>query len=52
MVDTVKRVNPLCFKIDTALLAKETLQPLVIFDTKYKGDKPSTADVRKLPLMQ
>lgn len=45
----LKGVNSLCFKIDLALLAKETLQPLVIFDTKYKRDRsPSTADVHQV----
>ena len=35
--------------VELALLAKETLQPLVIFDTKYKGDRnPSTADVHQV----
>lgn len=41
--------NSPCFRIDLALLDRETLQAFAVFDTKYKRDKrPTTADIQQV----
>lgn len=45
----LKGRNSPCFRIDIALLDRETQQAFAVFDTKYKRDtRPTTADIQQV----
>ena len=45
----LKGKNSPCFRIDLALLDRETLQAFAVFDTKYKRDtRPTTTDIQQV----
>jgi 5-methylcytosine-specific restriction endonuclease McrBC regulatory subunit McrC len=45
----LKGKNSPCFRIDIALIDKETLQAFAVFDTKYKRDtRPTTTDIQQV----